>query len=271
MESARLIFDLEQQKNTAMSYYLPVPRDVYLNVTSRFPEFHNYTDYNYLSGVSSIIKTRHFEWALKLTRKWHHIGTAVDFGCADGPFSPSLAKYFKSAVAVEPHKVGLEINRQVSAELGIENISFINNTVDDELSTLLPQKSADVIFVLEVLEHIGDRERYYESKVELLQSLTRLLKPGGVIVVSVPKMVGPMFLVQRIGLRLLGLKREEMSMHQILKASFLYDVSELEKTWVPVSHLGFNQVQLARNIRKYFRVIRHKGLMFQDMFVIGSN
>ncbi len=252
-----------------MSYYIPVPKEIYLKASSRFPEFHNYTDYNYLSGISSIIKTRHFEWALRLTRKWHYSGTAVDFGCADGPFSPSLARYFKSIVAVDPHKDGLEINRMVCAELGIRNISFINNKVEDGLSTLLPGSSADVIFALEVLEHIGDRERYYESKLGVLKALKRILRPGGVIVVSVPKMVGPMFLVQRVGLKLLGLKREQMNMRQILKASFLYDVSELEKSWIPASHLGFNQVTLARNIRKNFRTVKTRSLLFQDMFVIG--
>lgn len=53
------------------------------------------------------------------------------------------------------------------------------------------QRAHEVVFLLEALEHIGVRERFYESKIEFLQRVAQLVKPGGQIIVSVPARLRP--------------------------------------------------------------------------------
>jgi len=55
----------------------------------------SYTSHNYLKPwIYSALKIRHFEAALYLTKEYFHKCNVIDFGCADGVFLPSLAKYF---------------------------------------------------------------------------------------------------------------------------------------------------------------------------------
>src|SRR5580693_4791377 len=57
----------------------------------------SYSEYNYsFTGISSYIKTGHFETVLQLTKEYFHKCNVIDFGCADGIFLPSISKYFNT-------------------------------------------------------------------------------------------------------------------------------------------------------------------------------
>lgn len=103
--------------------------------------------------------------------------------------------------------------------------------------------------MLETLEHVGDKDSLYESKIDFLERISTLIEDRGILVVSVPKMVGIPFLVQRLGLEMMKMQREPVSIIDLFKASFLNDTEDLEERWCG-GHLGFNHKKLERSLQK---------------------
>ena len=108
----------------------------------------------------------------------------------------------------------------------------------------------------------------YESKVEFLNGLTTLLSDQGVIVVSVPVMVGLPFLLQRVGLWSFGLQREPITWRQLVAAVIRCETTELEQDWVPHKHLGFNHRKMMRYVLPEFRVVRQSNEVFQMVYML---
>lgn len=228
------------------------------------PGFSTYSDYNYLKSnrVARWIKQQHFESALELSAPWCRRGRVMDFGCADGPFLPTLSRYFRHATAVDFNPEYLRVAGRVAADL--PNVQLVCNEgmTPAELAAHVPHPF-DVIFSLETLEHVGEPGRVYEPKVELLRGLSPLLAPGGVFVVSVPVMVGPAFLAQRVGLWLLGMQREPISRRDLYRAVVWSDTEALEPGWTWQKHLGFNHVKMMKYLSREFEVVGHRHDVFQ--------
>jgi hypothetical protein len=137
----------------------------------------------------------------------------------------------------------------------------------DELRNMLPQDRYGILYLLETLEHVGERDSPWESRITFLKNLTMLLDSKGAIVLSVPNMVGISFLLQRIGLALLRARREPISLRNLLKASLLNDTKELEQQW-DGGHLGFNHIQLERHLRNHFHIAKKSRTVFQTIYVL---
>ncbi|MBN1137170.1 MAG: class I SAM-dependent methyltransferase [Anaerolineae bacterium] len=253
-----------------MRYFVRPLESVYLDPKANYyREYKTYTAYNYLRpGISSYLKTRHFDAALTLTQGYFHGCNVIDFGCADGVFIPSLSRYFNRVMAVDRNRGWLDIARELVAALGLDNVELVcnDNLTVQELGSRLTEPY-HVLFLLETLEHIGVSGELYPSKIRFLQEVARLVDHDGLLVVSVPKMVGPMFLLQRIGLRLLGSYMEPISLRDFILAAFLYRTEELERRWNG-GHLGFNHRKLEACLGQDFRVVARKSLMFQIVYVL---
>jgi 2-polyprenyl-3-methyl-5-hydroxy-6-metoxy-1,4-benzoquinol methylase len=231
-----------------------------------------YSGYNYLRpGFSSWLKKRHFELALKMTRRYFHQCNVIDFGCADGAFLPSLSKYFNNVVAIDYDPSFIGMASDLAKEHGLKNVRLICNhgMKMDILKQHLSGDRYHILFLLETLEHIGDRETMYEQKAALLRSLSGMIGRDGFMVVSVPKMVGPWYLLQRLGLSALGLYTEHISLKNLLKSSFLYDTDDLERSWIN-GHVGFNHLKLERCMREDFNILEKKDLLFQLIYIIKA-
>lgn len=229
-----------------------------------------YTEYNYLRpGLSSLIKIVHFEMALRLTRQYFYGHNVIDFGCADGAFLPSLSKYFCKVMAIDHDISFIKKASDLAKEHGLGNVDLLCNfgMGMDSLRQKISGKNYRIVFLLETLEHIGDKGSMYQQKIALLRDLSDMISEDGFIVISVPKMVGPCFLLQRIGLKTLGLYTENISLKNLLKASFLYDTGDLEKQWSN-GHLGFNHRKLEKCMRNEFDIIKKRDLVFQMVYVI---
>ena len=214
-----------------LSIYENIPQDYHYaeGVSTR-----TYAEYNYLRpGLASWIKLRHFEVCLRLTRSYFGKCSAIDFGCADGIFLPSLSKYFKSVVGIDQRQDFITISSELIKSLKLTNVHLIcnNNMTMEDLRDMLPQDRFGILYLLETIEHVGEHDSPWESRVTFLKNLTTLLDSGGLIVLSVPNMVGISFLLQRIGLALLRAHREPISLRNLLKASLLNDTKELERQW----------------------------------------
>ncbi|MCL0090481.1 class I SAM-dependent methyltransferase [Dehalococcoidia bacterium] len=228
-----------------------------------------YSEYNYLRpGVASFLRTRHFEYALRLTKDYFHKCNVIDFGCADGPFLPSLAKYFNGVVAIDKNPKFVDLASKVVSARGLKNVKLICNsdlTLDDVRSRIGSERH-HILYLLETLEHVGDKSNLWESKVNFVKELFDLIDERGIIVISVPNMVGIPFLLQRHGFFLLGANREPISKTNLFRASFFNDTSDLEEQWRG-GHLGFNHKKLESHLEKEFCILKRKNVVFQLMYI----
>lgn len=251
-------------------YYIQPPRDIYLSEESHYYKDKTYAEYNYLRpGLVSYIKTRHFELSLKLTRDYFHKCNVIDFGCADGVFLPSLAKNFTRVVAIDRVPGFIELSSKLVSAMGLNNVELICNdnlTINDTKSRLSGEKY-HILYLLETLEHVGDKDSLYDSKINFLKEVSTLIDEHGLIVISVPKMVGISFLIQRIGLAITRSLRESISLSDLFKACFLNDTTGLEKRWKG-GHLGFNHRKLESYLKNEFRLLKKRDLLFQVVYII---
>jgi 2-polyprenyl-3-methyl-5-hydroxy-6-metoxy-1,4-benzoquinol methylase len=258
-------------------YFVLPPQELFsqdgprVTINAEKGEYVPYSEYNYLRpGLSSLIKKIHFEVALRLTTKYFHKFSAIDFGCADGIFLPSLSKYFKSILAIDNLPISVNASEKLVKELGLDNVQLICNE-NKSISDILPLvsgKEYQVLFLLETIEHVGESQNMYESKIAFLKEISQLIVNDGIMIISMPKMVGISYLFQRLGLRALGAKVEPMSFKDLLKSVFLCDTTNLEKGWHRFSHLGFNHKYLKKFVTKEFRILKTIDIGFQLVWVL---
>ncbi len=106
---------------------------------------------------------------IRLLRRWAPVGKLMDVGCGDGAFLSRMKKAGFEVVGVEASDMAASRarTRGINVEVGnLENLSFLDETFD-------------VITLWQVLEHLPNPR-------EILETCRRLLKPDGVLVVSVP-------------------------------------------------------------------------------------
>lgn len=236
------------------------------------PIYKTYSHYNYLQpGIVSYIKRMHFEIALKLTRRYFNKCNVIDFGCADGAFLPSLAKYFNHVIGVDKVPVFVNIASKLCNELCLNNVELICNDALPirDLGSKTSSKKFHILFLLEIIEHIGSKGSLYESKNNFLKELFTLIDKNGLIVISVPKMTGISFLLQQIGYTLFGLKREPISIGNLIKASILNNTDDLEKQWNG-EHLGFNHNKFEKCLATEFNIISKKDIFYQVIYLISN-
>jgi SAM-dependent methyltransferase len=108
---------------------------------------------------------------------WEHVPTGsahLDFGCYHGQFLASLAG------RTPQRRVGADVSREAIevAQSRAPGVEFVH------LRACLPlpfgDQEFDSITLLEVLEHVDDQRG-------LLRELRRTLRPGGVLIVTVPR------------------------------------------------------------------------------------
>lgn len=108
---------------------------------------------------------------------FEHCETVVDLGCGEGNFVELLAEHGIQAV-------GVDFDRKCCEAAWERGINVVHQ---DALSYLAEADagSIDGIFSAHLVEHLP-----YETVIELLRRSYRVLKPGGVIVLTTPNVRG---------------------------------------------------------------------------------
>jgi 2-polyprenyl-3-methyl-5-hydroxy-6-metoxy-1,4-benzoquinol methylase len=113
-------------------------------------------------------------------------GRALEVGPGSGIYLPVLCGLFADVSGVDIETAYLEHARPMLAKY-----PHLSLKVDDVTDSRLPAHSFDLILCTEVIEHIPDSQR-------ALSEMRRLLKPGGVLILSTPQRYSPLELAAKI-------------------------------------------------------------------------
>ena len=234
------------------------------------PEQRSYGLYNYLRpGLIPHIKRQRFETALKLARPYFGPNAAIDVGCGDGVFLPSLSRYFQNVAAIDRYDHVLHTAQQLVEVAPLKNVTLLNNCdMDFEQVGEQLGRNFRVAFMLETLEHVGSLPNLYESKADFLDGVFTLLQPEGVIIISVPRMVGLLFFIKYLMQWSLRLPTEPMQWREVFRSAFLRDTRNLEPLWNG-SHVGFNHLKLTEVLRSRFHLVECRGGLTSVFYVIA--
>ncbi len=113
-------------------------------------------------------------------------GAALEVGPGSGVYVPILARLFDRVTVSDVHDAYLDAARALAA-------SHANVTVvqDDIRRPALPSASFDLVLCTEVIEHVR------ESRAALA-GMRRLLRPGGVLLLSTPQRWSPLEVCSKI-------------------------------------------------------------------------
>jgi SAM-dependent methyltransferase len=127
------------------------------------------------------------DWIMQTLQRYANpSGRALEVGPGSGIYLPTLAKLFGQVVAVDIEAAYLRHATRLCQTL--PNLTLMG---DDICASALPASSFDLILCTEVIEHIRDSGA-------ALQGMRRLLKPGGILLLSTPQRYSPLELTAKI-------------------------------------------------------------------------
>lgn len=112
--------------------------------------------------------------------------TALEVGPGSGIYLPVLCGLFTEVSGVDIETAYLDHSRPL-----LQKYAQLSLKVDDITNSKLPPQSFDLILCTEVIEHIPDSQR-------ALNEMRRLLKPGGVLILSTPQRYSPLELAAKV-------------------------------------------------------------------------
>jgi SAM-dependent methyltransferase len=107
----------------------------------------------------------------------HSEDIVLDVGCGNGMNTLKSARFVRSVVGFDLNLNEIKKAKILSKIRDFENTDFILS--DAETSSPFIEDAFDNILLIDVLEHL-------ENRTELLKSLSRLLKRGGKLILSIP-------------------------------------------------------------------------------------
>ena len=107
---------------------------------------------------------------------------ALDFGCGVGRLTQALAAHYAEVIGVDISEPMLEHARRFDETGG--RARFVHNTAADLAQ--IPDASVDLVYSSIVLQHIPR-----EAAWQYLRDFTRIVRPGGAIVIQVPTRIRP--------------------------------------------------------------------------------
>lgn len=176
------LFDLILDEDYEMLVTSPKPKPEDLGKYYESESYISHTDSN-LSITDKVYQWVK-EYAIKSKIKLlNSLGTQekniLDIGCGTGDFLVGCKKKGWSVFGVEPNAKA----RDLTLKKLIENNDSIENTIEENINEFLDNgplvKQFDVITMWHVLEHVPNLNEYIES-------LKKLLKPSGVLLIAVP-------------------------------------------------------------------------------------
>jgi SAM-dependent methyltransferase len=113
-------------------------------------------------------------WYLKFLAKSDDV---LDVGCGNGGHTFRVAPRVRRVAGIDYSDRNLRDANEILAQKGFSNVEFVKGDLSNELP--FAEGRFDKVLFLDVLEHL-------HSRVPVLQRIRRVMKPEGVLLVSVP-------------------------------------------------------------------------------------
>lgn len=133
----------------------------------------------------------------------------VDFGCGTGVLSASIARWARKVWAIDQNAEALAQARERAETEGLRNITFLR---EDLHRLSLPEGKKDLVVISQSLHHV-------DSPPEVLAEASRILKPGGRIVLLELMPHNEKWVVERLGHKHLGFEPDVLK-KQLSSAGF---------------------------------------------------
>jgi len=174
-------------------------------------------------------------------------GRILDFGCGPGILSIALACEGYEVTGVDGAERMIDVAKQRSLRSGLSNISF---KVMDAKSFSIEPESYDAVVCSSVLEYVAD-------DTKLLCDLVKVLRPGGVLLVSVPHTASLLGKIEDTMMHVPGLKRgpgrmdlkycrRRYDIEDFLNSLYSLSLESFECTFFEVPLLGKYGIRLSR-------------------------
>ena len=202
-------------------------------------------------------------------------GALLDYGCGDGTFIALAHDLFRETTGTDVDVEQLQdCSRRLSA---MDDVRFAS--IDDMRGTAFTGYY-DAVMCMEVLEHCP-----LDVQPQVLADLARVVRPHGIVVISVPIEVGPTLAVKqliRAAAAVTGLveyeSRERYRISEFMRMLLARDTSQIERrATISINahgdtvryhgHKGFNWRMLARVIEQTFVVERR---LYSPLPLTGS-
>ncbi|MDD5454926.1 MAG: class I SAM-dependent methyltransferase [Candidatus Ratteibacteria bacterium] len=167
-----MINSCQKNKKKNNRNYIPryLPHD---NLQNKLDLYLDYKNFN-----TRFLHRQRINSFLKITRSMSNINRALDIGCGTGIYADLLSGLSKEIFATDIKKTVLFRNKSSFIQMDLQMLGFKNNTFD-------------FIVCSEVLEHIEDLNSG-------LKEIYRVLKPNGIILISVPNRMSIFWIKNRI-------------------------------------------------------------------------
>jgi 2-polyprenyl-3-methyl-5-hydroxy-6-metoxy-1,4-benzoquinol methylase len=130
-----------------------------------------------------------FARVLKNTQKYLNATDVVlDYGCGTGLICNEIAGQVKKIYAIDISSKMLHIANERAVERNIGNVDFSKADIFD---TQLKSESFDVILAFGLLHYLEDNK-------QVMERITKLLKPGGLFISSTPCLAEKMSLLTKL-------------------------------------------------------------------------
>jgi SAM-dependent methyltransferase len=209
-------------------------------------------------GLIAFSHTRRFQYGLELAKTFEG-QKILDYGFGDGTFLAMLMDSVSPPAAC----VGAEISDSLvdAAKGRFAQRAGLSFVLTSDLVGSEHEAAYDGVFCMEVLEHVVQLE-------PVLETLQRVLKPGGTLVVSVPVEIGFPLLVKQTARRIAGWRKlgdysfnARYTLRELVASIFAGDeqhmprpVYGLERAIPHHDHQGFNWKSLLRILRARFEL-----------------
>jgi 2-polyprenyl-3-methyl-5-hydroxy-6-metoxy-1,4-benzoquinol methylase len=171
----------------------------------------------------------------------------LDYGCGDGAFLNALLKYVAlpvKLVGYEPFMDPIEANTVKIFAVMEDVLQFKDATT---------QTGFDLVTCFEVLEHFSP-----ERQVEAISAMQGLLKPGGMLIISVPIESGVPGLVKNVVRRFTQQRGNLYTIQNILRSLLRRPMPEYRLGQAYQSHMGFYYEDLELILRSKFTLARRE-------------
>ena len=135
-------------------------------------------NYTHKNPLMRWIFWKRLQIILEIVEKASNLDSVLDFGMGWGVLLPSLSRIFKRVYGVEINRVKIARALHLVRLLNCKNVWIYEVEPRDKL-LVFKDKSMDCIIAADVLEHIPNLR-------DTLQSLKRILKDDGLLIVSIP-------------------------------------------------------------------------------------